>query len=74
MRTLAEWASSTCRPWCARCREPILETMESCVGCGLWWDGTEATDVEAVAELSGRTEAADAAATPALERPFTQVH
>lgn len=50
MKSLAEWAASSCRPWCERCQEPLVETMESCVGCGWWWNGAEATE-EQVAQV-----------------------
>lgn len=50
--SLAEWAAASWRPCCGQCREPMLRTESSCVVCGAWWNGDEASAVEAAYRLA----------------------
>lgn len=52
MKGLDEWCESAFRPCCGTCREPIFDSLMSCVVCGNWWKGTEASAEEAAYRLA----------------------
>lgn len=60
MKSLDEWCESAFRPCCGTCREPIFDSLMSCVVCGNWWKGTEASAEEAAYRLARSKESSPA--------------